>query len=436
MLPSPRLILLTLSLAPLFLAGAFYEPFTGIGVIYGLVLLAVAGFDLALLPRRSVLKLECDMPDRLSLGEPNLVRLRVTNRGRAPLRVAFAEDVPEEMVAEPRRCEDMVEGGGRHAFEYHVTPRKRGRYLLDALDVRAIRTGGLFYRQFRVRLPREVHVYPNLLNVKRYELALRKGMLFEQGLARQRQIGQGFEFESLRQFHTGDDMSRVAWKTTAKRSRLIVKNYEPERQQSVLVALDVGRATAGEFEGISRLDYLVNAALMLAYVALRQGDWFSLVAFSDRVERYLPPVRRVQSLDRVARALYELAPRLTESDYGGACRFLDLRNRKRSLICLMTDVIDREASGDILGYLAHYARYHLPLAVTLADPPLQAVARAPMRKTGDPYRRAVAIDVLEAREQALAAMRHRGVSVLDAHPKSLTPDLVNRYLLIKSTRRL
>jgi uncharacterized protein (DUF58 family) len=231
-------------------------------------------------------------------------------------------------------------------------------------------------------------------------------------------------------------MSKVDWKATAKRSRLIVKNLEPEREQSVLVAIDVGRATAGEFEGISRLDYFVNAAMMLAYVSLRQGDWFSLLAFSDRIESYLPPVRHLKHIDRVARALYELKPRRAESDYSGACRFMGLKNRKRSLICLMTDVLDRESSAVIIGHMARFARYHLPLAVTLADPPLRAEAWAPLSDRTDPYAKAVALDALAAREEALADMRRRGVSVLDVEPKALTPDLINRYLLIKATARL
>jgi uncharacterized protein (DUF58 family) len=231
-------------------------------------------------------------------------------------------------------------------------------------------------------------------------------------------------------------MSHVDWKATAKMGRLIVRDYQVERKQSVMVAIDVGRATAGEFEGFSRLDYLVNAALMLAYVSLRQGDWFSLVAFSDRIESYLPPVRRVESIDRVARTLYHLEPRLVESDYAAACRFMGLKNRKRSLLVLMTDVIDREASAVIIAYLARFARSHLPLAVTLADAEVRGVAAQSLASRPDPYGKAAALDVLVAREEALQAMRRRGVDVLDVPPRALTPQLIHRYLSIKATRRL
>ncbi len=231
-------------------------------------------------------------------------------------------------------------------------------------------------------------------------------------------------------------MSRIEWKATAKRAKLIVKNYEPERQQSILVAIDVGRATAGEFGGLSRVDYLVNATLMLAYVALRQKDWFSMVAFSDGIESYLPPVNGLKNIDRVARSLFELQPRLVESDYGAACRFLGLKNRKRSLLCMMTDVVDRDASSVVIAYMTRFARYHLPLAITLSNPEIRQVAEEPLTSCKDHYSKAAALDTLAERDKALLSMRQKGISVPDVPPDRLTPELINRYTLIKSLHRL
>ena len=266
---------------------------------------------------------------------------------------------------------------------------------------------------------------------------LRRGLLQRQGVARLRRIGEGTEFESLRGYESGDDTAKVDWKATAKRRQLIVRNHQPEREQSVLLALDVGRATAGEFGGLSRLDRLINAALMLAHVTLRQGDWFSLLVFSDRIEKYVPPIRRLGRIEQIVSALHPLAPRLVESDYGLACRFVAQHNRKRSLICLMTDVVDRGASEDVIAYLANFARRHLPLAVTLSNPELRATAETPLSEPDtDPYVKAAALQTLRHRAEALAVMRRRGVDVLDVHPRHLTPELINRYLLIKSRQRL
>ena len=436
MLPSVRLIVMVLGAAPIFLAGAVYEPLVGVAVIYVAVLVLYGAVDAILLPRRRQIAIERIVPERVSLGVPTRVRLEIRNGTRRPVTIRVAEDVSPPLEVRPVECVATFEPGQRRTLTYRLIARQRGRHELARLDVRVLPARGLFYRQFRMHQPSGVDVFPNLVNLRRYELLIRRGASDEQGRARVGRVTHGGEFESLRLYTPGDDLSRVAWKATAKRGQLVVKNYQPERQQSVLVAMDVGRATAGEFEGTSRLDYLVNAVLMLAYVVLRKGDWFSLVAFSDRIESYLPPVRRVKQIERVARALYELQPRLVEADYGAACRWLNLKNRKRSLICLMTDVIDRDSSAVVLGYLARFVRYHLPLVVTLANPEVRGVAGAPLHHCPDRYAKAAALDVLAAREQALTAMRHLGVGVLDVPPPALTPELINRYVRIKSAGRL
>ena len=435
MLPAPRLILLVMAAAPVLLGGAVWEPFIGVGVLYLVLLAALALVDALLLPRRSSLRVRRVMPPRVSLGAPTRVVFEVETSLRRRVEIRLAEDLPENLSAAPAEVAGTFEPGARGTLEYRFTATKRGRYTLSAVDVRILPSGGLFYRQFRLPLAAEIDVFPNLVNLKRYELLLRRGHAYE-GMARLRQIGQGWEFESLRPYATSDDSGRIDWKATAKYSRLVVRNFQPERQQSVLLAIDAGRATAGEFAGMTRLDYFVNAALMLAYVSLRQGDVFSLVAFSDRIESYLPPIRHIKSIDRVARALYALEPRLVESDYGAACRFLGLKNRKRSLVCLMTDIIDPESGGVVMAYMARFARYHLPLIVTLTDRDVRAVAEEPLAKAPDLYSKAVALDMRAARQEALETMRQQGVSVLDVEAKALTPDLINRYLSIKSARRL
>lgn len=436
MLPSPRLIILVMAAAPLFLAGTLFEGAAAVGVVYLMILALYAGLDALLLPRRRHVVVSRSVPKRVSVGYPTAMSMTVQNRTRRRLRVQIAQDFPEDLDISPDRSQAVVPPGGTTALECRLTARRRGAYPLGRIFVRVLPATGLLYRQFSVDLPGEVEVFPNLMNVRRTELLARRGSSYEQGLARLRSVGQGFEFESLRRYVQGDEMSRIEWKVTARRGDLIVKNLEPERQQSILVAIDVGRATAGEFGGLSRVDYLVNATLMLAFIALRQRDQFSLVAFSDRIESYLPPVTGLKGIERVARALYRLQPRMVESDYGAACRFLGLKNCKRSLLCMMTDVIDRQASDVLIGYMARFARYHLPLAVTLSNPEIHAIAHQPLGSCEDPYAKAVALDVLAAREEALISMRRKGVSVLDVPPGRLTPELINRYTMIKTMRRL
>ncbi len=436
MLPSIRLIILVLVAAAMFLASVVAPPCAAIAVVYLVILAVYAGVDVLLLPKRNQIVVERTVPTRISINNPTLVKLTIRNTSQRKLQVRLAEQLPKDMEVSQGEWSFTLAPGATVEQAYRLTVRRRGEHSLNPLDVRLLPARGLFHRQFQAGPQAELEVYPSLVDLRRHRLLVRRGLTQEAGLMRLRQMGRGSDFESLRQYRRGDPMNHIDWKATARRNSLIVRNYQPERQQSVLVAIDAGRATAGEFDGVSRLDYLVNAALMLGYVTLSQGDWFSLVAFSDEIESYLPPVRRVQNIDRVANALYSLKPKLVESDYGAACRFLDLKNRKRSLICLMTDVISRYANDEVLAYMGRFARHHLPLAVTLVDPAVAAVVDEPLAECGDVFSKAAAVDVMAARREALMTMRRYGVSVLDVAPEDLSPELINRYLKIKATRRL
>ncbi|NIR68213.1 MAG: DUF58 domain-containing protein [Phycisphaerae bacterium] len=438
MVPSLRLILMVMAAAPLFIAGSgvVSEVFVGIGVIYVIILIIYTAFDALVLPRRGKIEVKRLVPERISLGYPTRIVFEIQNHSRRRVEIRLAEEAPAMIDVVPAHCVATIGPQERKTVDYKLTAKQRGRHRLSNVFVRVLPEMGLLYRQFKLSIPAELKVFPNLIDMRRYELLTRRGLTYEEGLARLKRIGQGSEFESLRYYVRGDEISHIEWKVTAKRGKLITKNYEPEKQQNILVAIDVGRATAGQFGGLSRVDYLVNATLMLAYVALRQKDWFSVVAFSDQIESYLPPINGLKNIDRVARALFELQPHLVESDYGAACHFLDLKNRKRSLLCLMTDIVDRDTNNVIIDCMARFARYHLPLVVTLSNPEVHRVAYEMLSNCPNPYSKAVALDVLNSREEALVSMRRQGIAVLDVPPNRLTPELISRYTMIKSMHKL
>ena len=173
----------------------------------------------------------------------------------------------------------------------------------------------------------------------------------------------------------------------------------------------------------------------MTYVAMKQGDNIGLVAFSDRVETYVPLVKGRAAVARMNEALYRLEARLCEPDYEQVCKFLALRHRKRSLIVILTDVIDRDASSTLLAYTARFARYHLPLCVTLRNLEVERLAAAEPREASDCFTKTVALKMLARRAEALGRMRQSGVDVLDVDPRQLTPQLLHRYLLLKARKQ-
>jgi len=398
-----------------------------------IVLVAALSFLLSVRPRQ--IEVQRSLPEHLSLGAVNQVGWDIRNLSSSLLRFELTEDVPEAIQPETPSVAATIFPRASAELRYRVRPTCRGRHEFGDIFLRWHTPLGLLIRQKRIRARDAVKVYPNVANLARYELAAQRHRRTEIGLMPVRLRGRGGMFESLREYVAGDDLADVAWKASARHGRLITRNYETERSQNVLVVLDCGRLMVPEVDGLSRLDCAINASLLLSYVAMKQGDYIGLVAFSDRIEAYVPPVKGRAAMCRMNEALYRLEARLREPNYEQVCKFLALRHRKRSLIVILTDVIDKNASSMLLAYTARFARYHLPLCVTLRNLEVERLAAAEPQAVPDCFSKTVALQMLARRAEALARMRQAGVDVLDVDPRHLTPQLLNRYLQLKLRQR-
>jgi uncharacterized protein (DUF58 family) len=238
-------------------------------------------------------------------------------------------------------------------------------------------------------------------------------------------------FEGLREWVPGDDTRIIDWKATARRGKPIARQYEDERRQQVLLAIDAGRLLTAEVDGVPRLEAVITAALHLAHAAVEHDDNIGLLVFADTVQVYVAPARGRRALRAVLEGLAAAEGRLVESDYPAAFRHLAVRSRKRALTVLFTDVVDRTASDALVAHTATLRPRHLPLAVTLRDPALEALAAVTPASVGQAFERAAAEELLNAREAALAEMRSRGVMVLDVPPASASTAVVERYHQLK-----
>ena len=408
---------------------------TVLTVGYDAAIVLVAALSFLLSARPGQMDVERRLPEHLSLGAVNQIGWDIRNLASSPVRFELTEGVPEDVQPEVPSVAGTILPHASAELRYGVRPRCRGRYEFGDIFLRWHAPLGLLIRQRRIRARDAVKVYPNVASLARYELAAQRHRRTEVGLMPVRLRGRGSMFESLREYVPGDDLADVAWKASARHGRLITRNYETERSQNVLVVLDCGRLMVPQVDELSRLDHAINASLLLSYVAMKQGDYIGLVAFSDRIEAYVPPVKGRAALCRMNEALYRLEARLREPNYEQVCKFLALRHRKRSLIVILTDVIDKNASAMLLAYTARFARYHLPLCVTLRNLQVEQLAAAEPRGVPDCFSKTVALQMLARRAEALARMRRSGVDVLDVDPRHLTPQLLNRYLLLKLRRR-
>jgi uncharacterized protein (DUF58 family) len=423
-LPSGRWLALLAAAAPLFLLSPTVA--LGVNLLLGVLLAA----DALAIPSADRLQATRRTPARVSLGARAEVEIRIDNRTSGRVRVRVTDDLPPVLervggdVAEvwlPARREERV--------AYTVKTVRRGDGVFGALHLRVAGPLGMAWRQRRVDRADAVRVVPGVLEVKRYRLLGLRNRLREAGFRSVRQRGEGGAFESLREYVRGDDPRTVDWKASARRGGLIVRQFELERRQNVVIAIDAGRLMTQKVGERERLDYALTAALLLADVARVHDDAVGLLVFSDRVESFIPPARN--SVSRLAEALGEVHARMVEPNYPAAFTYLSKQVRKRSLLVLFTDLIDPLASAAVVSQLSRAADRHLPLAVAIRNPDLEAAAALTATDEASVYRRAAAEELLQARAAALAAMQRAGVLVADTRPGDAVPAVVNRYLDVK-----
>lgn len=320
--------------------------------------------------------------------------------------------------------------------ELSVCGIRRGRETGGWIAVRSVGPLGLAFRQWRVELPWSATVFPSLPASRLKASIAQAVQRREAGLRSIRRLGEGRQFESLREWVPGDDTRHIDWKATARRNKYITRQFEEERRQQVLLVLDAGRLLTEAIGGESRMEFIVRAALGLAFAANYHDDNVGVMVFSDEVHHYVSPQRGRRGLKQVLEVLAVVQPKLVEPDYPAAFRYLAVRNRKRALTVFFTDVIDRLASEAMVANVASLRPRHLPLVVTLRNPVLDATATARPVDVGDAYRKAAAEELISARADALLQMRRAGALVLDVPPANAARAVVDQYLELKRRGRL
>lgn len=423
-LPSRRLLALFALAAPLFLLHG------GVALGVDALLLLAALVDAILAPGRERLWIDRRAPAKLSLGTVGDVWITIRNASRRRLRLRLTDDLPAALVRIGDEVHEReVRPGELASLGYQVRADARGPARIGPIYVRILGPLGLVWLQYRQLREDTVRVQPGILEVRRYRLSGLRDRLRELGLRNVRERGEGGSFESLRTYVRGDDPRTIDWKATARHDELMVRNYEAERSQNVMIAIDAGRLMTERIGGRERIDYALAAALLLAEVASKNGDRIGLLVFSDEVEQYLPPARA--PLSRIADVLGDVRPRLVESNYPEAFAHLARQLRRRSLLVLFTDLIDAQASSALIAHLTHATTRHLPLAVTLRNPDLEAIAAGIVADEAGAYRRAAAEELLQARAEALTTMQRARILVADTAPDVAVPTVVNRYLDVK-----
>ena len=421
-----------------------------VGGAYLVLLVVVSAVDYVTNPIFSV-EAHREMNSKFSLGVENVVTLKVINRSRHRLRIRLKDDFPDAFLFEEviHDCHILP----RHHIDisYRLTPLRRGRYQFADIHLRCWGILGLIVRQRRVQAAADVKVYPNLQAVRQYELLVKRGMLHRIGLKNSRQFGEGTEMERLREYLPDDDFRRIDWKATARHRKPIVREFETERSQDVVIMLDTGRlmaspilldapalpATAStEQKSMLKLDYAINTTLMTAYVSTLKGDKVGLIAFADIVHQYLAPKPGKGQFLTMLETIYALPVHSVEPDFETAFKYLATKQRKRALIILFTDILDSDSATGIASYVQQLSKHHLVVCVTLTDSGIVALAEQKSADSKSVYQKAIAERLLQEKHATLEILRRQGVITIDVPAHQLTMAVVNKYLELKAKSKI
>lgn len=375
-------------------------------------------------PARERIQVERSHDAILSVGVPNRVELSVRGAS-APARVR------EELPAAAHASASEWRGRVPASFVYTMTPRVRGELPLGRTVLRLEGPWRLGWRQVAPGAPETIPVDADISAVRVYEALARRGQLAELGVRSLRLRTEGTEFERVREAVPDDPLRSVNWKATARTGRLMATELMPERAQPVVVCLDHGRLMGVGAGELTKLDHAINASLLLVHVALHSGDRAGLLAFADSVTTTLTPRSGPAQLRRFLDAVRPLRAGEIEADYDAAFAVLTRWQRRRALVVLFTDLLDREQGTALVRQCVRLRRRHLPLVVTVRDPAIDDMARQEPRSGSDTYARAVAAGLLADRADTLQLLQHSGIATIDADARTLSPRLVNRYLELK-----
>src|SRR5947209_15457383 len=369
---------------------------------------------------------------RFHIGAETEVRVRVGNHTPRAFKLKVKDEYPPELLLlSPREAELSVGPQESLSLAYALKPPRRGRFEFGRVAVRHVSRLGLVWLEERAGEATAVKVYPNIRRAREAEL---KALGARSLVAAQRRAawrGEGRDFESLREYVPGDELRHVSWSATARRGRLTTRQYQIERDQTVVVALDAGRLMTARIEDESKFDTAIHAALALMSAARRAGDHAGLIVFGRRVRAFVPPSKGREQVDAVLEALHAVEPELIEPSYTRAFEFIAANCKRRSFVVVLTDPVAEEGPRGLRPSLRILRPRHLPLVTTIADRDLRASVRDAPAGVHELFTQSVAEEIMLQRESALRPVEAPGGLALDVTTAALVPALLETYIRVK-----
>jgi len=430
MRPTALLLKLLIACLVLAVAACVWDSFIVLWQIGGGLLLLVMLVDACTLPRRGRITGKRSLPGRFALGVGSQVTLTVTHTTERTLTLEVFDGIP--MAAEAEGLPHLVKipAGEFAAISYEARFVRRGEHAFTPAHVLVHSACGLWRSLHFVAGESQTRAYPNYEPVVRFAMLAMANRVEQMGIIKRRRMGASLDFHQLRDYQDGDVLSRIDWKATSRRSTLVSRDYEETRNQTILLVPDCGRRMRALDGGLSQFDHCLNAMLLIAFIALRQGDEVGVAGFGG-VQRWLPPVKGAHSMPKLLNHLYNYEASSEPSDFIEAAERVMTLQRRRALVILLTNLRSEDGST-LASAVGAMQRRHLVLTATLREQELEQRAAAPIGHLHDALQYGALTHYFGERRQLLESLRARRVITVDESAQMLPVALANKYLDVKA----
>lgn len=372
------------------------------------------------------------MSEKLSNGDENEIKIAINNQYSFPIYSKIIDEIPFQFQQRNFEVKRKIKALEKDNYTYLLRPTERGEYSFGNLNIYAASPLRLVSRRFTYNKNQMVPTYPSYMQLRKYDLMAFSNNLFQYGLKKIRRIGHTMEFEQIKDYVQGDDLRTINWKATAKKSQLMVNQFQDEKSQNVYMIIDKGRVMKMPFNGLSLLDYAINATLVLSNVILKKQDKAGMFTFSKKVENRVVAEKRQSQMQQIMESLYNIKTDFFESDFSRL--YIDIKKHinQRSLIMLYTNFETLDGLYRQLPYLKGIAKNHLLVVVFFNNTELDELIQQKSNTVQEIYDKVIAEKFAFEKRLIVNELRKYGIYSVLTKPENLTLDTINKYLEIKA----
>lgn len=373
-----------------------------------------------------------ELPEKLSNGDDNPITIFIENFYTFPIYIRIIDELPEQFQLRNFRIDRKLKASSEQALEYKVRPTSRGEYHFGKLNIYVCSPFGLVARRFWFGADVMVPCYPSFIQLRKYNLMAISNNLSMYGIKKIRKLGHTMEFEQIKEYVSGDDLRTINWKATAKKNQLMVNQFQDEKSQPVYSVIDKGRVMKMPFNGLTLLDYAINATLVISNVALKKQDKAGMFAFSKKVENRVVAERRTSQMNLVLEALYNIKTDFYESDFGRLYSSIKQNITQRSLILLYTNFETMDGLNRQMPYLKGITKNHLLVVIFFKNTELNTLIDNKAETVQQAYDKVIAEKFAFEKRLIVNELKKYGIHAILTSPENLTIDTINKYLEIKA----